>query len=428
MKISIENGRLFDPASGLDDHGDLFVAGGRIVGIFAAPDGFTGDLVIDARNKVVLPGIVDLSARLKASGISGAAVGLQTELYAASSSGITSLCYPPDKDFVIEAPAVVESICRSAKDCHIANVYPLGALIQGLKGERLAEMYALKKAGCIGASNAHAPLKDMAVLRHALEYAKSCALTVFLHAEDVALKHNGLVHEGVVSTRLGLPASLETTETVALSASLLLAEQAGARVHFCRLSSARGVQLVRAAQQSGLPVTADVAICQLHLTEMDVMDYNSNCHLQPPLRSEHDRKGLIEGVKDGTLAAVCSDHKPHAGDAKAAPFGLTAPGAATVEHLLPLMLHLVNRGELEFEQAIAALTLRPAEVLGIDRGTLGIGKTADICILDLGRGLYVDRACLLSAGKNSPFNGWALEGVVSHTLYNGAPVFTKEPS
>lgn len=425
MRIVIEKGRLLDPANNLDGKKDLFITDGIITSIGNKPDGFKSDLSIDAKNKIVLPGLIDLCARLREPGHEHKAT-FQSELRAANSSGITSICCPPDTDPVIETTAVVELIHQRSREIYRSNIYPLAAMTQGLKGEHLAEMHTLKEAGCIGVSNALAPIENTEVLRRAFEYARSCDLTVFFYAEDKALKNNGVAHEGPVSTRLGLPPIPETAETVALSRALLLVEQTGVKAHFCRLSTARGVSLIKAAQEQGLPVTADVAVCNLHLTEMDIADYNSDCHLQPPLRSERDRQGLIEGLNNGTIAAVCSDHQPHDVDAKSAPFSLTEAGASTIELLLPLMLHLSNRKEIKLDMAIKALTSQAAEILGVDKGTLGIGKDADICILDPNLHQHVDKIQLLSAGKNTPFQGWELQGLVTQTLMNGKVVFDRE--
>jgi len=424
MKIHIAGGRLLDPANNIDAKQDLFIADGKIVGIKKQPDGFDSDLQINAEDKIVLPGLVDLCARLREPGFEHKGT-FQTEGLAANSSGITSLCCPPDTNPVIDTPAVIELINQRAREAGRTNIYPLGALTQGLKGEQLSEMYILKQAGCVGVSNALLAIDNAEILRRTFEYAHSCELTVFLYAEDSALKNKGVAHEGALSTRLGLPAIPESAETVAISRALLLAEQTQVHLHFCRISTARGVQLIKTTQEQGLPITADVAICNLLLTEMDIADYNSDCHLQPPLRSERDRTGLIAGINDGTIAAVCSDHQPHDADAKAAPFSLTESGASTVEHLLPLMLHLVGRKELKLEKAISLLTSQPANILSIDKGTLEIGKDADICILDTEASTSIEKEKLLSAGKNTPFNGWEIQGAVSQTLLNGEVIFDR---
>ncbi len=423
MRISIENGRLLDPSNNLDQKQDIFIVDGKIVSFKKKPDGFKPDIVVDAKNKIILPGLVDLCARLREPGLEKKG-NFSSELYAANSSGITSVSVPPDSTPVIDTPAVVEFIHQRAREINRANVYPLGALTQKLKGEQLAEMYLLKEAGCVGISNALSAIENTEVLRRAFEYANSCDLTIFIYPEDQKITNNGVAHEGAISTRLGLPAIPETAETIAISRALLLIEQTNIRAHFCHLSSARGVQLIREARKQGIRVTADVSICNLHLTDMDIADYDSNCHVKPPLRSERDRMGLIEGIHDQTISAVCSDHQPHEANAKSAPFSLTEPGASTIEHLLPLMLHLVNKNEIELNQAISLITSEPAKILGISKGTIEKNRNADLCIYDPKSNVNINKNNMLSAGKNTPFNGWELQGKVTHTLLNGEVVFS----
>lgn len=424
MRIHIKDGRLIDPSSGLDAKQDLYIADGVIASINKKPNGFKSDLEINARDKLVLPGLVDICARFREPGFEYKGT-YKTESLAATSSGVTSICCPPDTDPIVDTTAVVEFIIQRSREAGRTKIYPLGALTHNLENKQLSEMQLLKEAGCVGVSNALTPMDNAEILRRAFEYAHSCDLTVFLYCEDNNLKNNGTAHEGAISTRLGLPAIPESAETVAISRALILVEQTGAQVHFCRVSSARGVSLIKAAQEQGLPVTADVAICNLHLTDMDIADYNSNCHLRPPLRSERDRTGLIEGINNGTITAVCSDHQPHDVDAKSAPFSLTEPGASTIEHLLPLMIHLVNRDELKLEQAVALLTSQPAKIAGIDKGTLALGKDADVCIFDMETSTSVSSSNMLSTGKNTPFNNWELQGAVTHTILNGNVVFDR---
>ena len=423
MRISIENGKLLDPSNKLDQKQDLFIADGKIVSLEKKPDDFNPDLVINAKDKIVLPGLVDLCARLREPGFEKKG-NFDSELYAANSSGITSISVPPDTTPVIDTPAVVEFIHQRARETNRANIFPLGALTQKLKGEQLAEMYLLKEAGCIGVSNALNAIENTEVLRRAFEYANSCDLSVFIYAEDEKIANNGVAHEGAISARLGLPAIPETAETIAISRVLLLVEQTDVRVHFCHLSSARAVDLIRTAKKQGIEVTADVSICNLHLTDMDIADYDSNCHVKPPLRNERDRVGLIEGIRDETISAVCSDHQPHEINAKSAPFSITEPGASTIEHLLPLMLHLVNRNEITLNRAISLITSEPAKILGINRGFIEKNKHADLCIYDPNSNISIDKNNLLSSGKNTPFNGWELQGKVTHTLLNGEVVFS----
>ncbi|MFB3091224.1 MAG: dihydroorotase, partial [Gammaproteobacteria bacterium] len=322
MRLKIMNGRIIDPENNIDQTGNLFIEEGRIVGINKAPKGFKAELEIDASNQIVCPGLVDLCARLREPGQEYKAT-IASETVAAIASGITSICCPPDTVPVIDSPAVVELIFQHSSSSHLSRVFPLGALTFGLQGKTLAEMDALKTAGCVGVSNAYEPIDDTEVLRRALEYAVTCEITVHLYCEDNFLRNNGVVHEGPISTRLGLPPIPETAETVAISRALLLVEQTGARVHFCRISTARSIELLADAKSRGLDITADVGIAHLHLTEMDVGTFNTDCFVLPPLRSQRDKEGLRAGLANGTISAICSDHQPHDADAKSAPFSMT---------------------------------------------------------------------------------------------------------
>ncbi len=422
MRIQINGGRLIDPATGLDTTGDLYIAKGRIAAIGNPPPGFRAEQSISAHNQIVCPGLVDLSARFREPGQEHKAT-ISTEAAAALSAGITSVCYPPDTEPVIDTPAVVELIQQRAASAENIHIYPLAAFTLGLCGERLAEMQTLQAAGCVGVSNAWQPIDNSEVLRRALEYAAGYGLTVHIHAEDKYLRNRGVIHEGALSTRLGLPAIPETAETVALSRALLLIEQAGASAHFCRLSTARGVAMIAQAKQAGLPVTADVGICHLHLTEMDVDGYNSNCHLRPPLRTLRDKEALLQGLIDGSIDAICSDHQPHDADAKTAPFSQTEPGASTIELLLPLVLDLVGKEKLSLDAALASLTSRPAQIMGVAAGSLRVGAGADVIIIDTERAWTVRTDALRSAGKNTPFEGWELTGKVTHTVVGGRLVY-----
>lgn len=422
MRIRIRNGRIIDPAADVDRQADLYIADKLIAAIGRSPAGFQADREIDAAGKWVLPGLVDLCARLREPGAEHKGT-IASEAAAAAAGGVTSVCCPPDTEPVIDTPAVVELIHRRAKAARQARVYALGALTHALAGERLAEMHALKRAGCLAVSNACQPITNSEVLRRAMEYAANCGLPVFLHAEDPFLRNAGVAHEGAVSTRLGLPPIPQAAETVAVSRALLLVECTGARLHFCRLSSARSVALLAQAKKAGLPVSADVGICHLLLTDQDLIGYEANCHLIPPLRTHADQRALLRALADGTIDAVCSDHQPHDADAKSAPFSLTEPGASTIELLLPLVLRLVQDGAVPLARAIAAVTHAPAGILGIEAGTLKVGAPADITIVDAQLGFTVRPEQMRSAGKNSPFAGWDVKGGVSHTLVGGRVVF-----
>ncbi len=424
MRIRISNGHIVDPANGIDATGDVCIVKNKIVSVLETNPDFSADQHIDATAKLVCPGFIDLCARFREPGQEHKAT-IASESLAAASTGITAVCYPPDTQPVIDTPAVVELIHQRMQSVNKTRIYPLGALTYALEGERLAEMRTLKNAGCVGVSNAYMPIVNSEVLRRAMEYAASNDITIFLHPEDHHLHNNGVAHEGAVSTRLGLPPIPATAETVAISRALLLLEQTGVKVHFCRLSTAKSVTMIAEAKQAGLPVTADVGICHLHLTESDVDDYNTNCHIKPPLRSEEDKEALRIGIVEGVIDAVCSDHQPHDDDAKAAPFSETEPGASTIELLLPLIADLVIKKIILLNEAITVLTVNPARILGLDLGSLSIGAKADISIIDLGQAWTVDKNLLLSAGKNTPFHGWQVTGKVTHTLLNGEVVFAE---
>ncbi len=421
MKIQVTKGRIIDPATGVDQAGTVCIDNGTIIATGRAAAGFKPDMEIDAGGKWICAGLIDLSARFGEPGQQQASIA--SESAAAASAGVTTVCCPPDTSPVIDTPAVVELITQRAARSGKTRIYPIGALTQGLKGERLAEMYALQQAGCIAISNANQPLANNEIMRRAFEYAASTNLTVFINAEDHALRNQGVVNEGAISTRLGLPPIPETAETVAVSSALLLIEQTGVRAHFCRLSTAKAVTMIARAKQAGLPVTADVGICHLYLTEQDVDGYNVNCHLVPPLRRLEDKQALIRGLVDGTIDAVCSDHSPLNDDAKIAPFNLTRPGASTIEMLLPLMLDMVSRDQLSASQALEKLTINPARILGLQGGTLRPGSPADLIVIDPDLAWTVNRQQLRSAGKNTPFDGWELMGKVTHTILNGQLVF-----
>ncbi len=423
MRWHIRGGRVIDPSRSLDRITDLYLGAGHVLGTGSPPPGFGEGMVheIDARGLVVCPGLVDLSARRREPGSEQKAT-IRTETRAASRAGITTLCCPPDTQPVIDTPAVAELVHRRAAESGHSKIVCLGALTAGLAGRRLAEMFALKAIGCVGVSNALSPIENTEVLRRALEYAATARLTVFLHPEDPWLGR-GCIHEGAVATRLGLPGIPETAETVALSRDLLLIEQTGVRAHFCRLSSARAVPLLGAAQEAGLPVTADVAAHQLHLCEVDVGHYNSLCHVRPPLRAASDREGLRAGIRSGVIGAVCSDHQPHESDAKTAPFEATAAGISALETLLPLTLALCAEGLLTLPEAIASVSTRPAQILGIEAGGLAPGAPADVCIFDPEAHWTLTEATLHSAGKNTPFLGRPLCGWVTHTFVSGRLVF-----
>lgn len=425
MKIHIKNGRLIDPKNGIDARRDLYIAAGKVVSAGDAPAGFAANRVIDASGRVVCPGLVDLAVRLREPGYEYMAT-LESEMDAAIAGGVTSLACPPDTDPPLDEPGLVEMLKFRAKNLNQAHVYPVGALTVGLKGANLTEMAELRDAGCVAFSQAEAPFADNQVLLHALEYAATFGFPVWLRAQDPALSRHGVAHDGEVATRLGLPSIPVAAEVVALSTILIIARETGARIHIARLSSAEGVAMVRDARAHGLPVTCDTGIHHAHLSEMDIGYFDPNCNLSPPLRSLRDRDALRAGLADGTIDALCSDHTPVDEDAKQLPFSEAEAGATGVELLLPLALKWAAECGLGLPAALERITAKPAAILGIDAGHLGIGATADVCIFDPDAYWRVEPSALLSQGKNTPFSGFEMRGRVTHTLVGGTLVYEKK--
>jgi len=423
-KISICNGRLVDPVNGIDAECNLHIADGRVASVGQAPAGFRADRTLDARGLIVCPGLVDLCASLREPGYEHKAT-IASETAAAAAAGITTLCCPPDTQPVIDTPAVARLVVRTAERHGQARVMPAGALTQGLQGEQISEMAALKHAGCPVMSHADRPIKNTLVQRRAMEYATTHGLIVFLRPEDKHLRDGGCVHEGRVATRLGLPGIPEAAETVALARDLALAEQTGAGIHFRCLSTGRATRMLAEAIQRGLRASADVSAHQLFLTEDDIGAFDSNYHVTPPLRAGEDRAALRAALARGDLTAVCSDHHPHEQDAKLAPFPATAPGISALETLLPLVLRLVTEQVTDLPTALARITVGPARVLQLPVGRLDPGRVADVCAFDPNACWTLSASTLVSAGHNTPFLGWELKGRVAWTLLAGRVVFQR---
>jgi dihydroorotase len=436
MKLAIRNGRVIDPATGLDALRDVLIAAGRIVGIVEShvTDDFKANRTIDARGLVVCPGLVDLSARLREPGSEYRAT-LESEIDAALAGGVTSLVCPPDTDPPLDEPGLVEMLKHRARTLNRTHVHPLGALTVGLGGISLTEMSELHDAGCVGFSHANVPIADTQVLLRALQYAQTFGFTVWWRPQDAYLGRGGVAASGPVAARLGLPSVPITNETIALltifellrSFGLSDGASAAPRVHLCRLSSAAGIALVRAARAEGLPVTCDVGVNHVHLIDMDVGFFDAQCRLDPPLRSQRDRAAIRAALLDGTIDAICSDHTPVDDDAKLLPFGEAEPGATGLELLLPLALKWAEEERLGLVDALARVTHRSAAVIAgagasIPTGRIEVGGAADLCLFDPEARWLVGPAALKSQGKNTPFNGYEMKGRVRMTVVGGAVV------
>jgi dihydroorotase len=422
MKLEIRNGRVVDPRNGVDRATDVYIADGRIAAVGTAPAGWRAERTLDASGLVVAPGLIDLAARLREPGFEYKAT-LESEVDAAVAGGVTSLACPPDTDPPLDEPGLVEMLKYRARSLNKAHVYPVGALTQRLAGESLTEMGELAEAGCVAFSHAEQPLVDTQVLLRALQYAATFGHRVWLRPQDAHLARAGVAHDGEVATRLGLPAIPTCAETIALATIFALVRETGVRVHLCRLSTAEGVAMVRDAKRDGLAVTCDVAIHHLHLCDVDVGWFDSQCRMSPPLRGTRDRAALRAAAADGTIDLVCSDHTPVDDDGKQLPFGEAEPGATGLELLLPLTLAWAAADHVPLATALARVTAAPAAILGIDAGDLAVGKPADVCVFDADARWRVEARSLRSQGKNTPFLGLEVPGVVRWTLVGGQVVF-----
>jgi len=428
MKILIQNGRVMDPASGFDQKVDLAIAAGRIVAMGSAPAGFTPNRVIDASGAIVAPGLVDLAARLREPGQEHAGM-LESEMAAAVAGGVTSLVCPPDTEPVLDEPGLVEMLRYRSEKLHLARVLPLGALTVGLKGEVLTEMGQLTAAGCVGFSQAEVPIPSTQVLQRALQYASTFGYAVWLRPQELHLG-KGVAASGPLATRMGLSGVSVAAETIALHTIFELVRSTRTRLHLCRISSAQGVELVRQAKAEGLPVTADVSINSLHLTDTDMGYFDSRARLTPVLRQQRDRDALRAGLADGTLDALVSDHTPVDADAKALPFAEAEPGATGLELLWSLALKWGQDSGVPLMHVLSRITADPARLLGTTLqtlqgsvGHLAIGGVADVCILSDQGHWPVKPEALRSQGKSTPFSGYELPGRVLTTLVGGHVAF-----
>ncbi len=427
MTIQIKNGRVIDPANKVDAVLDVYVANGRIAALGSKPSGFDAQQVIDATGLVVAPGLVDLSARLREPGYEYKAT-LESELDAAIAGGVTSLLCPPDTDPVLDEPGLVEMLVHRARLLNQSHVYPLGALTVGLKGKELTEMAELTEAGCVGFAQAEETIQDSTVLLRAMQYAKTFGYTVWLRPQDPHLGKGGVAHSGPLASRLGLSGVPVISETIALHTIFELMRSTGARVHICRISSAAGIDLVRAARAEGLPVSCDVGAHHVHLTDNDIGFFDPNARLTPPLRSQRDRDAIRSALIDGTIDAICSDHTPLDDEEKLLPFGEASPGATGLELLLSLAIKWADEavpGKEGLATAIARVSCDAARIAGVDAGTLKVGGIADICVFDPDARWKVDASALRSQGRHTPFLGYELPAQVRHTIVSGRLAFSR---
>jgi dihydroorotase len=429
MQTLIQGGRVIDPASGTDTVADVAISSGRILAIGTAPAGFAPQTTLNAQGCIVAPGLVDLSVRLREPGHEHEGM-LASEMAAAVAGGVTSVVCPPDTEPVLDEAGLVEMLRYRAERLHQARVFPLGALTRNLQGEVLTEMLQLTQAGCVAFSQAEVPLLNTQVTQRALQYASTFGYTVWLRPQEAHLG-KGVAASGPLATRMGLSGVPVAAETIALHTIFELVRATKARVHLCRISSAAGVELVRQAKAEGLPVTCDVSINSLHLTDVDMGYFDSRMRLNPPLRQQRDRDALRAALADGTIDALVSDHNPVSEDEKTLPFAEAEPGATGLELLLSLALKWGQESGLSLSETIATVTSRSAQVLGGALGTfaasagrLTAGGAADICVFDPAAHWVVEPAGLVSQGRHTPFGGYELPGRVKATVVGGRVAYT----
>ncbi|WP_111498527.1 dihydroorotase [Marinobacter bohaiensis] len=424
--LRIANGRLLDPLSGQDSRQSLLIRDDRIAAIGAEADAAPADRVLDAAGGLITPGFIDLYCNLREPG-NGQKGSIASETHAAARGGYTTVCAAPDSSPVNDSSAIAHLIRDVAERDAPIRVLPLGAATKGLNGELLSDMVGLTQAGCVALSNGPAPLANARILRRCMAYAQTFGITLMLQPQNEMLAADGFAHDGLITAQLGLLGIPEVAETTAVMEMILLAEETGVRLHLSQLSAARSVDMVAQARQRGVPVTADVAMHHLVFTEQALAGFDSRYHVQPPLRSEEDRQGLIEGVRSGAISAIVSQHQPQDPAAKNAPLGDTEPGLSSIESVLSLGLMLVERGELELQSLIRALTSGPAQVLGRPAPSLASGELADLCWIDPDARWTATPETLRSVGKHAPLMDTPLPGRVNRVWMAGREAYSREP-
>ncbi len=423
MKLLIKGGRLLDPANGIDDQRDLLIEEGIVV---AVGNGLNADdaQVLDVSNRLVVPGLIDIHVHLREPGYEYKEDVL-SGTRAAVAGGYTSVACMPNTDPINDNKSVTAYILQKAADAGLANVFPVGAISKGLKGESLAEMGELREAGCVAVSDDGRPVMDGEIMRRAMEYASTFGLPVISHAEDLTLVAGGVMNDSFVATELGLKGIPWVAEDAMVARDVMLAEFTGARLHIAHVSTRGAVEIIRAAQKRGVLVTAEATPHHFILTDEAVRGYNTNAKMNPPLRSADDLAAIREGLADGTIGVIATDHAPHHRDEKNVEFNIALNGIVGLETALPLTLKLVDEGVLTLGQAIDRLSSGPALALGLHRGQLTAGHVADITVIDLDARWTLDAGQLRSKSKNTPFAGWTFKGAVSHTLVAGQLVFDR---
>jgi len=421
MNLLIKGGRLIDPSQGIDGIMDILIADGVILDLghgLGAPE---GTQTIDAAGLIVTPGLIDMHVHLRDPGLEYKE-DIATGSRAAAAGGFTSVACMPNTKPVIDNKAVTSYILNKARNEAVVNVFPVGAITQGSKGESLAEMGELKEAGCVAVSDDGRPVANSELMRRALEYAKGVGIMVISHSEELSLVGEGVMNEGFTSTELGLKGIPWAAEDVAVAREVYLAEFTGAPVHIAHISTVGSARIIRNAKARGVQVTCETAPHYFTLTDEAVLGYNTNAKMNPPLRSAADVAAMKAGLADGTIDAIATDHAPHHPDEKDVEFNVAMNGIVGLETSLPLSLRLVEEGCIDLKALVSCMSCNPAKILGLERGTLKPGAVADVTIIDPAKEWQVIAEKLETKSKNTPFLGWQMKGAAAYTIVKGQVV------
>ncbi len=418
MMILIKNGRVIDPFQDIDDYREILIDGSRIQGLYPKGKGPKADKVIDVSDCIVIPGLVDMHTHLREPGFEYKET-IATGTMAALKGGFTSVCSMPNTNPVNDTTSVTEFIIEKASKDGACTVYPIGAVTKGQKGEELAELGALKKAGCIAFSDDGHPVTNSLIMKRALEYSKIFNTLLISHCEDLQLTDGGVMNEGFVSTILGLKGIPKVAEEIMVARDIALCELTGGRLHIAHVSTEGSVKLIRDAKTRGINITAETCPHYFCLTDEALKSYSTNLKVNPPLRTKKDIAAIKQGLKDGTIDVIATDHAPHHENDKNKEFDAASSGISGLETAMTLGIQLVEQGILNLKQLVMKMSLNPSKIMGIKKGTLTVDADADITVINLGNKRKVDSSKFLSKGKNSPFNGWHLNGTVEKTISMG---------
>jgi dihydroorotase len=418
MRILIKNGRVIDPSQDIDGYKDILIEDSKIQGLYPKGKGPKADRTIDASNCIVIPGLVDMHTHLRDPGFEYKET-ITTGSMAALKGGFTTICCMPNTNPVNDNVAVTEYILRKAAQQGTCMVYPIGAITKGQRGEEITEMGMLKDAGCVAFSDDGKPVMNSLIMRRALEYSKIFDVPIISHCEDSRLSEGGIMNEGFTSTLLGLKGIPKAAEEIMVARDIALCELTGGNLHIAHVSTEGSVRLIREAKERGINITAETSPHYFSLTEELLKEYDTNLKVNPPLRTGEDVLAIKEGLKDGTIDVIATDHAPHHSDDKDREFDAAAFGISGLETAFALGLQLVEQKVLDLKQLINKMALMPSKILKISKGTLSVNSDADITIVDTEKKFTVDASKFLSKGKNTPFNKWHLKGTILKTIFMG---------